>query len=433
MMSEKDQNDKEIQSPSKYQSWSFWQVAWATLILVLVALSFFLLYRFYQVLFILLIGVLLGTAIRPVVNWLQNRGLPPTAGLILIYFLLLLLLAGFILLIFPVIIEQGTAIFAEVPVYLQNIRVGMANHSNKIISGLSEFIPAMTPELGLMQQTDQQLLASAGQAFGYVSSAAVGIFIIAAIMVIAFHWTLEGQRTIQSFMQLFSIDQRESIGEMISAMEVKVGYYIVGQGVLCLIIGVMALIAYLLIGLPNALLLAVAAGVLEAVPMIGPLLGAIPAAVIALSVSPGKMIWVIVATLVIQQIENSLLVPRIMRKAVGINPFVSLLSIFAFSSMFGIAGALMAIPMAAIIQLLFDRFLFNPVALESEVTAGRDYASRLRYEAQYLVKDLRKQSRLKKRGSDQSLKKIDKVMDEIEAITTDLDVLLAEVHPSDTP
>ena len=309
----------------------------------------------------------------------------------------------------------------------------MANHPNKIISGLSEFIPATIPGLGLLQQTDQQLLASAGQAIGYVSSAAVGIFIIAAIMVIAFHWTLEGQRTIQSFLQLFSIDQRESIGEMISAMEAKVGYYIVGQGILCLIIGVMALITYLLIGLPNALLLAVAAGVLEAVPMIGPLLGAIPAAVIALSISPGKMIWVIVATLVIQQVENSLLVPRIMRKAVGINPFVSLLSIFAFSSLFGIAGALMAIPMAAIIQLLFDRFLFNPVALESEVTAGRDYASRLRYEAQYLAKDLRKQSRLKKRGSDQSLKKIDKVMDEIEAITTDLDALLAEVHPSDSP
>jgi hypothetical protein len=67
------------------------------------------------------------------------------------------------------------------------------------------------------------------------------------------------------------------------------------------------------------------------------------------------------------------------------------------------------------------------------VTAGRDHTSRLRYEAQYLAKDLRKQSRLKKWGSDQSVKKIDKVMDEIEAITTDLDTLLAEVHPSDIP
>lgn len=432
-MFKNDQENQGIHPTIRDQSWSFWRVVWGTLVLVLVLSSFFLLYRFYQVLFILLIGVLLGTAIRPVVTWLQSHGLPPTAGLILIYFLLLLLLAGFILLIFPVIIEQGTAILAEVPVYLLNLRKGMANYPNKIITGLSEFIPASIPGFGLIKQTDQQLLASAGQTIGYVSSAAVGIFIIVAIMVIAFHWTLEGQRTIQSFLQLFSSDQRESIGEMISAMEVKVGYYIVGQGILCLIIGVMALITYLLIGLPNALLLAVAAGVLEAVPIIGPLLGAIPAAVIALSISPGKMIWVIVATLVIQQVENSLLVPRIMRKAVGINPFVSLLSIFAFSSLFGIAGALMAIPVAAIIQLLFDRFLFNPVALESEVTAGRDYASRLRYEAQYLAKDLRKQSRLKKHGSDQRVKKIDKVMDEIEAITTDLDVLLAEVHSSDSP
>ena len=432
-MFENDQENNEIHPTLSDQNWSFWRVAGGTLVLVLVLLSFFLLYRFYSVLFILLIGILLGTAIRPVVAWLQSRGLPPTTGLIIIYFLLLLLLAGFILLMFPVIIEQGTAIIAEVPVYLKDLREVMAINSNKIISGLSEFIPATIPGLGLLKQTDQQLLASAGQAIGIVSSTAVGFFIIAAIMAIAFHWTLEGQRAIQSFLQLFSIDKRESIGEMISAMEAKVGYYIMGQGILCLIIGIMALITYILIGLPNALLLAVAAGVLEAVPMIGPLLGAIPAAVIALSISPGKMVWVIVATLVIQQIENSLLVPRIMRRAVGINPFVSLLSIFAFSSLFGIAGALMAIPMAAIIQLLFDRFIFNPVALESEVTAGRDHASRLRYDAQYLAKDLRKQSRLKKRGSDQSLKKIDKVMDEIEAITTDLDALLAEVHPTDAP
>ncbi len=142
----------------------------------------------------------------------------------------------------------------------------------------------------------------------------------------------------------------------------------------------MALIAYVLIGLPNALVLALIAGVLEEVPMVGPLLGAIPAATIALSIAPSKLVWVIVASIVIQQLENSLLVPRVMRKAVGVNPFVSLLAIFAFSSLFGIVGALMAIPMAAIIQLLLDRFVFHPVVMEPEVSAGRDYASRLRYE-----------------------------------------------------
>jgi hypothetical protein len=122
-----------------------------------------------------------------------------------------------------------------------------------------------------------------------------------------------------------------------------------------------------------------------------------------------------------------------MRKAVGVNPFVSLLAIFSLSSFFGIAGALMAIPIAAIIQLLLDRFVFNPGTMESEVSPGRDLASRLRYEAQDLAQDLRKQARLKKGGSDLRVKQIDKVMDEIETITTDLDSLLTQVNPSGAP
>ncbi len=131
---------------------------------------------------------------------------------------------------------------------------------------------------------------------GYVVSAAKAIFMAIAILLLAFHWTLDGPRTIQSLLPLVPKGQRESISELISAMETKVGFYIAGQGVLCLVIGIMALVAYLLIGLPNALVLALVAGVLEAVPMIGPLLGAIPAAVIALSIAPSKLVWVIVAT-----------------------------------------------------------------------------------------------------------------------------------------
>jgi hypothetical protein len=125
-------------------------------------------------------------------------------------------------------------------------------------------------------------------------------------------------------------------------------------------------------------------------------------------------------------LENSLLVPRIMKKAVGVNPFVTLLALFAFSSLFGLAGALMAIPIAAIIQLVLNHFVFQPVTVEMEVSAGRDYASRLRYEAQDLAQDLRKQARLKKGGSDLTIKQIEQVMDEIETITTSLDALLAQ-------
>jgi hypothetical protein len=197
-------------------------------------------------------------------------------------------------------------------------------------------------------------------------------------------------------------------------------------------IGFLALIAYLLIGLPNALLLALLAGVLEAIPMVGPLLGAIPAAIIALSIDPSKLIWVVVSTVVIEKLENSLLVPREMRKAVGVNQFVSLLAIFAFSSIFGIAGALMAITMAAIIQILLNRFVFQPDEPEPDISNKRDQASLLRYKTQDLAQDLRKQARLKKRGTAQMVRQIDKTMDEIESIATDLDVLLSQIPSSGT-
>jgi predicted PurR-regulated permease PerM len=419
--------------PSEPNQWTFRRVMWATLVLVLVVLSFWLLYRFYQVVFILFIAIVIGTAIRPAVAWLHRRGLPQVAGVILVYFLLLTVIIGFALLLFPLIVEQGATITAAVPGYYQSLRGWIVNNSNQLIMSLSEYLPATFPVLEPVQQTGPQMLAFAGQALGYLSTAATAIFVATAILLLAFHWTLDGPRSIQSLLLLVPMGQRESSRELISSMESKVGFYIVGQGVLCLIIGILALVAYLLIGLPNALVLALLAGALEAVPMIGPLLGAIPAAVIALTIAPSKLVWVIVATFVIQQVENSLLVPRVMRKAVGVNPFVSLLAIFAFNSLFGIAGALMAIPMAAIIQLLLDRFVFHPAAMESEVSAGRDYASRLRYEAQDLAQDLRKQARLKKGGSDLRVKQIDQVLDEIETITTDLDALLAQVPTSGAP
>jgi predicted PurR-regulated permease PerM len=420
-----------VNSLSQPYNWTFRRVVWATLVLLSVILGFWLLYRFNQVIFTLFIAIVIGTVIRPAVAWLHRRGLPQTVGVILVYLLLLLLLIGFLLLLFPLLSEQGTTIATAMPVYYQNLRQWVVSHPNQFLASLSEFLPAALPKLSPVQQTEQELMASAGQVAGYVTLLAKGVFTAIIILALAFYWTLDGPRIIQSFLLVIPQTQRETIGELIVAMESKVGFYIVGQAILCTVIGIMALIAYLLIGLPNALVLALIAGVLEAVPMIGPLLGAVPAALVALSIAPGKLIWVIIATVVIQQVENSLLVPRIMKKAVGVNPFVTLLALFAFSTLFGLAGALMAIPMAAMIQLALNHFVFKQATVEMEVSEGRDSASRLRYEAQDLAQDLRKQARLKKRGSDQTIKQIEQVMDEIETITTSLDALLAKTNQAD--
>ncbi|MBI5353833.1 MAG: AI-2E family transporter [Chloroflexi bacterium] len=422
-----------LNSPSQSYDWTFQRVVWATLVLVSVVLGFWILYRFNQVVFILFISIVMGTVIRPTATWIHQRGLPRIVGIILVYVLLLALLVSFVLLLFPLIVEQSATITAALPGYYRNLHEWMFSYPNQWMVRLSEFLPAALPGLTPTpaQQTGQEVMASAGQALDYVKMAANGIFISIVIVVLAFYWTLDGPRTIQSLLLLVPQDRRESIRELISAMETKVGFFIVGQGVLCLVIGAMSLVAYLLIGLPNVLVLALLAGALEAVPMIGPLLGAIPAALVALSLGPDKLVWVIISTAIIQQLENSLLVPRVMKKAVGVNPFVTLVALFAFSSFYGIAGALMAIPMAAIIQLLLNHFVFHPTTMESDVSAGRDHASRLRYEAQDLVQDLRKQARLKKGGTDLSIKQIDQVMDEIETITADLDVLLSQDSPVD--
>jgi predicted PurR-regulated permease PerM len=413
--------------------WTFRRVVGGTLVLISVALSFWLIYHFSQVVFILFIAIVIGTVIRPAVAWLYSRGVPRMAGAILIYLLLLILMTGFAFLLFPLIVEQGGNIVASLSSYYQSTRDWMVGNSNPLIEQLSDFLPSTLSLPGLTQQTGQQMLDSAAQALGFVTTAANIIFTATAVLLLAIYWTLYGSRSIQSLVLLVPTGQRERIREVVSAMETKVGAYVAGQGILCLIIGLLALVAYKIIGLPYPLVLALLAGVMEAVPMVGPLLGAIPAAIIALTIAPSKFVWVIVATVVIQQLENSILVPRVMRKAVGVNPFVSLLAIFAFSSLFGIAGALMAIPIAAIFQLLLERFVFDPGSKDSEASAGRDQTSRLRYEAQDLIQDLRKQARLKIGGSDLRVKQTDQIMDEIETLAGDLDLLLAKGSATRVP
>jgi predicted PurR-regulated permease PerM len=422
----------EIQPTIQQNQWTFRRIIVATLALMGVGLGFWLLYRFYQVLFILFVAVILGTIIRPIATWLNRRGLSKVGGVIAVYVLLFALLTGFLLLLFPLVFDQGTAIVKDIPDYYQDLRTWVENSPNQLIGSFSQYLPEVIPGFEIAIQTDIEMLASAETALSYISSLFKVFFIMLVTLLLSYHWTLNGKRTIESLLILFPKNKREEHSEMIAAIESKIGYFIAGQGALCLVVGVMAIIGYMAIGLPNAFVLGLVAGAFEAIPMIGPTLGAIPAGLIALSVSPSTLIWVIVITVVIQLTENNLLVPRIMSKAVGVNPFVSLLAIFAFSSLFGLAGALMAIPMAAIIQLVLDRFVFHPAEAEKEMLGGRDFASRLRYEAKELTKDLKSQARLTKVGGDVEVNQIDIVMDEIEAITTELDLLLSQIPETDS-
>jgi hypothetical protein len=167
--------------------------------------------------------------------------------------------------------------------------------------------------------------------------------------------------------------------------------------------------------------LALIAGLFEAVPIFGPALGAIPAILVAFAYNPTTIIWIIASTALIQLLENYLLVPRLMGTVVGVNPIITLLALATFSTLFGLPGALLAIPSAAIIQLVLNRYVLSSDQSNWPLPAGRDKASALRYEVQDLIVDVRKQLR---RKDGRSNEESDKIEDSIESLALEFDLYL---------
>ena len=408
---------------TKIPEWTLRQVVLATINVVAVILAFWLLYRFWNVLFLLFSGIVVATAIRPLVEWLNRRGLSRTLGVVLVYLLLAGLLVGFGLLVAPVIANQVTQISSQVPTYYLNLRNSMIASNNQLVQGVGFSIPLTLNTLLHSAPVQDQPLDQVAQTFHYASLVTQGLFAGLAIFLLGFYWTQEYERTIRAVLFVFPASQREVIRETLVSAEAKVGAYIRGEIILTLTVGAAAYIAYLIIGLPYALVLAIIAGVMEAVPVFGPILGAIPAIMIALTFGPDKAIWVLVSTTLIQTSENHLLVPIVMNRSVGVNPIVTLLALAAFGSLLGLPGAILAIPMAAIIQLLIDRYFLSFGSIRGNIV-GRDYLSLLRYEARDLARDVQKQLRQKANFSDQTS---DRIEDEIESIAYDLDALLEKL------
>jgi predicted PurR-regulated permease PerM len=249
-----------------------------------------------------------------------------------------------------------------------------------------------------------------------------GLIVVLSVLLLTGLWLLEGEVATRFVLLAIPAARRDSAREFLGDIQRKVGAYTRGLVILSLIVGGSAGVAYAIIGLPNVLFLGVFAGVMEVVPLIGPLLGAIPAVLIAVSTSPDKVIWVIGAYVIIQFAESHFIVPKVMDRAVGVNPVASLLAFIAFGSIFGFVGALLAVPLAAVIQLVLSRFLFNPNPTEQTPPIGRSSISSLRYEAQNLVLDVRKQVREKDAESSAAE---DRIEDNMEAIAQDLDSILA--------
>ena len=182
---------------------------------------------------------------------------------------------------------------------------------------------------------------------------------VAAVLLFSFHWAVRGPAAVRALLLLTPRARRVELAEFVAVGQKQLGAFVRGQLLICGSVGVLAFAAYSTMRLPDAFVLALLAAVLEVVPLIGPLLGALPAVLVALAVSPTRALWVVGAAILIHVLENLVLVPLVMRRAVGVHPALSLLAVAGMGSLLGLPGALLAIPTAALAQLAVDRFLYR--------------------------------------------------------------------------
>jgi predicted PurR-regulated permease PerM len=203
---------------------------------------------------------------------------------------------------------------------------------------------------------DGQLTTISKNAISLTTKFFGGVFSVLTIFIISFYWLMYHDAFKKFIAKLFAPNIRGNVLKTLDTVNEKLGAWLRGQIFLCFFIGLMSWIALTLIGVPYALPLALVAGILEAVPTLGPILSAIPAAIVALTVSPALALMVVFAYIVIQALENNILVPNVMQKAVGLNPVVVILSITIGANLMGIAGALLAIPFVSLIVVILQTF-----------------------------------------------------------------------------
>lgn len=407
-------------------TWTTSRVIQGTLVVILVAISFLLLIRFQNVAVIIFSGIVVSMAMSPSVDWLHRHKLPRSLSVIIMYLALLVLFLSFVLLLVPPIIDQLSSAIPQVEKYYQILKSTLEQSP---LLALRQIALNLPNQLAVMLVAESQPTASAtltvvGQAIDITGAILNGLFTLTGILLIGFYWTLEGDIALRALLLSFSSEQRENAREILQEIKARVGGYVRGQGVMMLAIFVADFAIYSLIGVPEALAVALLAGLFEFVPVLGPTLGAIPAILVTFSYDPSKVVLVIVAGALVQFVENNLLAPRVMHKTVGINPIVTLLSLIAFGALFGFAGLLLAIPLAAIIQIIVDRSLLKTPPSDLEVPSGRDQLSKLQFDIQEYIADIRMLIRHKETGSAES--ELNPIEDLVEIIAVDLDQAIAD-------
>lgn len=330
--------------------------------ITMTALAVILLWALYHVLDVvrlLYISVLLAVGFSPIVRLIERQRLLPVGTRRFPRWLAILVLYIFII---GTLVAIGIAIFPPLGQQAQQLW----NRKAEVFEALQRFLhdigvlrgPYVTLEQAVERAPDAARDANVvNTVMGAVRGVLGGIVGFLTILIVTFYLLVESWHLHQTFLRLFPAEQRPRVDALTRAITIKVSAWLGGQLLLGAIIGITSAIGLWVIGVPYFYVLALISAIGELIPVIGPILAAVPAVLVAGTVSLEKAAVVIVFFLVQQQFENHVLVPKVMARQVGVSPVTVIVALLIGGNLLGIVGALLAVPTAAILQVLAGELL----------------------------------------------------------------------------
>lgn len=297
-----------------------------------------LVFQTRDILVAIFVAYIIMAALMPSVRWFRSQGVPQIFSVLIPYLAVIVFLTLIILPLVPFVATQVQALISDLPHYL-----------DEAASTLGITVDANTIQDTVARESSN----ISRNAVSLTTKVFNGIFVTLTVLIVSFYMLYYQDKFKHAVANLFHKNEQEHVVKTMGKIDEKLGAWLRGQLVLCFTIGLLTYIALSLLGVPFALPLAIIAGLLEVVPTLGPILASVPAIIVALTFNPTLALVVAATYFVIQMLENNLLVPKIMQKAVGLNPVIVIIGVMVGASLLGVAGALLSIPFISFIIVLF--------------------------------------------------------------------------------
>lgn len=303
-----------------------------------------------DILILVFASIIFAAALDPSVKALQKLKLPRLLAVVVIYLAFIGLVALTISLVIPAVSEQVATLSKNLPAYELRIKQSAIGK------------PSLAP---IYNSVASRLSSWSESSLSHVGTFAIGLFSgiagVLTFLVLTFYMLAGGKKmTLAAFDFIPKPVMRKRLMNLGLAISTKLGYWLRGQAVLGFLIFAMSYVGLTVLGIDYALTLAIIAGLMEMVPLVGAYLGAIPAVLVALAVSPGKAVSVALFFLVIQQLEGHVFVPQVMKRALGVPPVIILPAVLIGGRLFGFMGVLLAAPVTAAILVVAEDFMRQP-------------------------------------------------------------------------